>query len=72
MHHYYPMRPETYSTTFKAIAYIHNLQVPEKQARRYCEQAFDILASGMGLPLIFAYNYVMCNDPRTITPHQHG
>ena len=34
IHHYYPMRPETYSTTFKAIAYIHNLQVPDKQARR--------------------------------------
>ncbi len=25
IHHYYPMRPQTYATTFRAIAYIHNL-----------------------------------------------
>lgn len=27
IHHFYPMRPETYAQTVKAIAFIHNLTI---------------------------------------------
>jgi len=30
IHHYFPQNPETYSTVFKAIAYIHNQMVLER------------------------------------------
>ncbi|MDW9478852.1 transposase [Sinorhizobium meliloti] len=33
IHHYYPMRPQTYGTTFMAIAYIHNLNKLEKTGK---------------------------------------
>ncbi|MDW9481804.1 transposase [Sinorhizobium meliloti] len=33
IHHYYPMRPHTYATTFRAIAYIHNLNRLEKTGK---------------------------------------
>lgn len=43
IHHYYPMRPSTYATTFKAIAFIHNLNKSNKSQRANVKQASYVL-----------------------------
>jgi transposase len=32
IHHYYPLQPSTYATTFRSIAYINNLEIETKRS----------------------------------------